>query len=143
MADGRDEEVGVAVVVDVGERATHRDGVRGRQPSWSGDVHEATVAEVLPELVGAELRDEVEIGETVAIDVRGAQAAPVVVVRELITPARVVDHAVLERDAAGRSLIGEPEVVNRLRARGQYGFLAAPLDQPRRRPGRAARGNEE
>jgi hypothetical protein len=67
----------------------------------------------------------------------------VIVVRELVIPTRVVDHAILEGDAAGLSPIGEAEVVHDLRAGGQLGFLAAPLEQPRRRTGRAARGDEE
>ena len=111
VAHRRDEEVGIAVVVDVGEGASHRDRVRQFQPRRDGDVHEPTAAQVLPEFVGAELGDEVEIGETIAIDVRGAQSAPVVVVRELVGFARVVDDPVLEGDAAGLPPIREPEVV--------------------------------
>src|SRR5947208_11650202 len=38
------EHVGIAVVVDVGERASHRDGVRPSQPRRDGDVLEPTVA---------------------------------------------------------------------------------------------------
>src|SRR5207237_9897123 len=112
-------------------------------PGSGGDVHEATVADVLPQLVGAELRHEIEIGETVAVDIRGAHSAAVVVVRQLVGLARVVDDPVLERDAAGLSAIREPEVVQYVRVRGQLGFLAGPLDQPRRGAGRAARGREE
>ncbi len=100
MAHRRDEQVGIAVVVDVGERASHRDRVGPSQPRSGGGIHEPTVTQVLPELVGAELRDEIEIGETIAIDVRGAQSASVVVVNELIVLARVVDDPVHERDAA-------------------------------------------
>src|SRR2546430_11816829 len=48
-----------------------------------------------------------------------------------------------ERDAAGLSAIRESEVVQYVRVRGQLGFLAGPLDQPRRGAGRAARGREE
>ena len=99
VAHRRDEQVGIAVVVDVGECASHADLVRQCQPGSGGDVHETAVAEVLPELVGAELRHEIEIGETVAIDVRGAHSAPVVVVRQFVGPAGVVDDPVLERDA--------------------------------------------
>src|SRR5205823_5302022 len=84
----RDEEVGIAVVVDVGECATHGDLIRHGQPGSGGDVHEPTTAEVLPELVGAELREEIEIGEAVAIDVGRAQAAAVVVVSQLVRLAR-------------------------------------------------------
>src|SRR5437763_564721 len=143
MAHGRDEQVWITVVVDVGERAPHADRVGHAQPGSGGDVHEPAAADVFPELVGAELRHEIEIGETIAIDVRGAHAAPVVVVRELVGPAGVVDDPVLERDAAGPPVVREPEVVRHMRARSQLDFLARPLGQPRRGWGRAARGDEE
>src|SRR2546427_4048977 len=51
----------------------------------------------------------------------------------LVGLARVVDAAVLERDAARGATIGEPEVVQRLRPPRRLGFLAGALDQPRRR----------
>src|SRR5206468_5447374 len=134
---------GIAVVVDVGECATHGDLIRHGQPGSGGDVHEPTTAEVLPELVGAELREEIEIGEAVAIDVGRAQAAAVVVVSQLVRLARVVDHPVHERDAAGLPPIRESEVVHQARLRGHLGLLAGALQQPYRATGRAARHGEE
>ena len=86
VAHRRDEEVGIAVVVDVGERASDRDGVRHFEPRLFGDIHEPTFALVLPELVGAELRGEIKIGQTIAIDVRGTEAGSVVVVHQLVRP---------------------------------------------------------
>src|SRR2546425_13245399 len=98
------------------------------------DVAEPTTPEVLPQLVGPELRDEVQVGEPVAIDVRRAQSRPVIVVDLLVRLARVVHHVVLEADAAGRSPVGEAKVVRDTRAGGELAFLAGALAQP---PGRA------
>jgi len=143
MAHRRDEQIRVAVVIDVGERAPHADRVGHGQPGLGGDVHEPAAAGVFPELVGTELRHEIEIGETIAIHVRGAHAAPVVVVRQLVAPAGVVHDPVLKGDPAGLPLIRESEVVRHVRARGQLDCLAGPLGQPRRCSGRAARDDEE
>ncbi len=82
---------------------------------------------------------EIEIGQTVAIDIRGAHSISVVVVNQLVGFASVVYNAVLERYAAGLPLIREPEVVNYTRARGQLGFLASALGQPRGRRGSGRR----
>ena len=143
MTDRSDEQIGIAVVVDVGERAPDRDLVGHGQPGAGGDVLEATIAQVLPQLAGTELGHEIEIGETVAVDVRGAQSAAVVVVRELVALAGVVDDPILERDAARLPLIREAEVVQHRRTRRQLGFLASSLGQPCRCSGRATRGQEE
>src|SRR5207253_2181527 len=127
------EQIGIAVVVDVGERATHGDGVVHREARLIRDVREPTTPEVLPQLVGPELRDEVQVGEPVAIDVRRAQSRPVIIVDLLVRLARVVHHVVLEADAAGRSPVSEAKVVRDTRAGGQLAFLAGTPEQPRGR----------
>src|SRR5438128_2750968 len=133
VAHRGDEEVGQAVVVDVGERATGRDGVRHAKPRPLGDVLEPPAAQVAPQLARAELRDEVQVGPPIAVHVGRAQSRAVVVVDLLVGLARVVHDPVHEGDAARVPPIGEPEVVERARVRGQGGFLAGALEQPRRR----------
>ena len=68
--------------------------------------------EVLPELVAAELVDEVDVGQAVAVHVRDRDAVAVVVVDRLVVLAGVVDDPVDERDAALRDAVGEVEVVD-------------------------------
>ena len=140
VAHRGDEEVGVAVVIDVRERAPDRDRVRHTEARLVGDVREPAAAQVLPQLVAAELGDEVEVGEPVAIDVGRTQSRPVVVVDLLVELSGVVDDPVLESDAARLPPIREPEVVKRLRLCGQLGFLPGALEQPRRRRYRGGRG---
>ena len=66
---------------------------------------------VLPELAGAELRQEVQVGKSVAIDVGGADSAAMVVVHELVRFARVIDDPVCKGDSGLRKLIAEMEIV--------------------------------
>ena len=103
-ADRRDVQVGVAVVVDVGKRGGDADLARHRDAGRRRDVLKLAAAGVLPQLVAADLVDEVDVGQAVAVDVRDRDAVAVVVVRRLVGLAGVVDDAVLEGDAA----LGQP-----------------------------------
>ena len=79
---------------DDADPAGHRDaGLRG-------DVLELAAAEVLPELVAADLVDEVDVGQAVAVDVRHRDAVAVIVVDRLVVLPGVVDDVVHEGDAA-------------------------------------------
>ncbi len=109
-AHGADEEVGVAVVVDVGEGGRDRDAVGHRHAGLFGDVGELAAAQVLPQLVRAELGDEVEVGPAVAVDVGGGEAVAVVVVHRFVVAQGVVGREVLEGDAAGGQAVAELEV---------------------------------
>ena len=110
-------------------------------PTLSGDRHagrgrdvlELAAAGILPELVAADLVDEVDVGEAVAIDVRDREAVAVIVVRRLVRLAGVVDDAVLERDAALGQPVRELEVVERRERRPTALTCASPqLLEPRR-----------
>ena len=57
-------------------------------------------AEVPPQLIAADLADEVDVEQAVAVDVRDRDAVAVVVVRRLVGLAGVVHDAVPEGDAA-------------------------------------------
>ena len=112
------EEIRISIVVDVGERARHRDRIRHHESRLVGDVHEPSAAGVLPQLVGAELGGEVEIGEAIAIHVSGTHSGSVVVVDQLVILPRVVYDTVYEADTAGLPPISETEVVRDGRMRG-------------------------
>ena len=116
-AHGRDVEIGVAVVVDVGERGRHAHLVGHRHAGRGGDVLERAPAEVSPELIAADLRHEIDVEQAVTIDVGDGEAVTVIVVRRLVRPSRVVDDPVLEGDAALGQPIDELKVVERRDAR--------------------------
>ncbi len=125
-ADRRDEQVHVAVVVDVREGGRDADPIGQRHARFLRDVPEPAVAEVLPELVAADLVDEVDVREAVPIHVGRRDPVAVVVVDGLVGLPRVVHDAVDEGDAAFLHLVGEVEVVEDLELadRGELGLLA-------------------
>ena len=112
-ADRRDVEIRVAVVVDVGERGRDADLGRHAHAGRGRDVLEPAAAEIPPELVPADLVHEIDVGASVAVDVRHREAVAVVVVHRLVGLAGVVDDAVLEGDAAFGEAVGELKVVER------------------------------
>src|SRR6185295_16655477 len=69
LADGGDEEVRVAVAVDVGEGGGDADLVGEGDAGFGRDVAELAAPQVLPELVVPELGDEVEVQQAVAVHV--------------------------------------------------------------------------
>ena len=130
MAHRRHEQIGVAVVVDVGERTGNRDGVLHAEACLVGDILEPAVSPIPPQLAAAELGNEEQVRPPVVVDVGGAQPGPVVVVDLLVGLASVVDDTGLERDAARLPLVGEAKVVQHLRSCGQGRLLAGACEQP-------------
>ena len=82
----------------------------------------------------AELVDEVDVGQPVAVHVGDRQAVAVVVVHRLVGDGRVIDDAVLEREAARRLPIAKLEVVERREAGNRLGLRRRELLQPRHVP---------
>src|SRR5262245_31636842 len=111
LADSADEQVLIAVVVDVGERGRDADPVSQRDTGLSRDIHESTTAEILPKLTAAPLIHKIDIGQSVAVHIGCSDAAAVVVVNELVIESRVVDDPVREGDAAGLHAIHELKLV--------------------------------
>ena len=99
-ADGRDVQIRIAIVVDVGERGRHADLARHADAGRCRDVLEPAAAEIPPELVAADLVDEVDVESAVAVDVGDRDAVAVIVVRGLVGLPGVVDDAMPEGDAA-------------------------------------------
>src|SRR5437763_731931 len=93
-----DEQVGVAVVVDVGERGADTRAIADRDAGALGDVCEATAAEIAVQTVLANLVDEVEIEQSVAVDVGNRDRGTVVVVRRPIVLSEIDAAHVLESD---------------------------------------------
>ncbi len=58
------------------KRTRDRDRVRHYETPLVGEVRKPTISQIPPELAGAELGGEVDIGETVAIDIGGTDAIP-------------------------------------------------------------------
>ncbi len=126
------EEIGIAVVVDVGERRRDTDLVGERHTGCGRDVLEPAAAEVAPELAAADLIDEVDVESSVTIHVGNRHAGAVVVVHGLVRAPGVLDEAVAERDAAVLDPIGEAEVAEGGCAGRGLDLRVAYLGEPRR-----------
>ena len=84
FADRGDEEILVAVVVDVRERGGDADSARQADARFRGDVPEPAAAGVLVKPAAADLVDEIEIDQAVAVHVGRGEAGSVVVVDRLV-----------------------------------------------------------
>src|SRR4029453_4383419 len=114
LADSADEQILIAVVVDVGEGARDADLVGKRDTSLCRDVHKSATAEVLPELAAAPLIHEIDIGQSVAVHISRGDAAAMVVMNQLVVEARIVDDVMREGDAAYLHAIHELKLVENL-----------------------------
>ena len=110
-AHGRDVEIDIAIVVDVGEAGRHADLAGDSDAGRCRDVLEPAAAGVPPELIASDLVDEVEIGASIAVDVGDRQAVAVIVVSGLVGLPGVVHDAVAERDTARGQPVGELEIM--------------------------------
>ena len=101
-------------------------------PADGGDVLESAAPGIPPELVAADLVDEVDVEQAVAIDVRNRHAVSMIVVRRLVRLSRVVDDPVLERDAALGQPVRELEIVERRDAVNGFDLCVPKPLEPRR-----------
>ncbi len=116
-SNGRDVEIGIAVVVDIGERRRDADLAGYAHTGRLRDVLELAAAEVPPELIAADLIQKVDVEKAVAVDVGDRDAVPVIVVRGLVRLARVLDSVMDERNTAFGEPVGELEIVECLDGR--------------------------
>jgi hypothetical protein len=114
LADGADEQILIAVVVDVGEGGCDADLVGKRDTGLCRDVHKSAAAEVLPELAAAPLIHKIDIGQSIAVHISRGDAAAVVVMNQLVVEARIVDDVMREGDAACLHAIHELKLVENL-----------------------------
>ena len=105
------EEIRVPVVVVVGEGGRDAQPVVESDTGCLGDVLEGAVTPVAPELVAAELGDQIEVAATVTIDIGNRDAVAVIVVSGLEGLGVVLGHQVAKRDATLGSAIAETEIV--------------------------------
>src|SRR5439155_481226 len=81
VIDARDVDIDFPIAVDVGHRDAGLPPNRIGDASLVGDVLELIVALIAIELVRAEVRGEVEVGETVSVDIADGNSGAVVVVQ--------------------------------------------------------------
>ena len=105
-AERADQEVQVAVAVDVGEHGAGRVAAGHRDAGRRGDVLEAPVAQVAVQGIRALVAGEVDVGAAVSIHVPQRHAAAL---RQVTVPERAVERdGVGESNAgAGREQLGE------------------------------------
>ena len=108
-ADRGREQVGVAVVVDVGEGSGHPDRPGQRQDFRRGRL-EAPGAGVAPQLVAPGHVREVDVEEAVAVGVGDRDAVAVVVVGGLVALAGVAGGDVGKGDPGLLPAVGETEI---------------------------------
>ena len=99
-ADRGDEQILVAVVVDIRERRGHADAAGQSDAGFLRDVPELATAQVFPEFVAAELIHEIDVVQAIAIDVRDRDAVAMVVVAHPHVLGDVVNGVVDEGDPA-------------------------------------------
>src|SRR4051812_46939217 len=83
-AHGRDEQILVPIVVDVGKRGGDADPVGQSDTRFRGDVLELSAAQISPQLVAADLIHEVHVVQPVAVNVGDNNAVAVIVVHRLV-----------------------------------------------------------
>ncbi len=110
-AHGGDEEVRETVVINVRKSSADADPAGQADAGFLGDVLEFSTAEILPELVAADLVDEINVVEAVAINVSNGDAGAVVVVIGAHVAGNVVHGVVDESNAALFEFVGEVKLV--------------------------------
>ena len=121
-----DEQILIAVVVRVGKRGGDADPIWQSDARFRRDVLEPSSAEILPQLVAADLIHEVDVVQPVAVDVRHGDTVAVIVVDRFVVLAGVLDDVVLEGDAAVFDPVGELELVEDLELVGRCQLRALP-----------------
>ena len=89
-AGARNEEVLVAIVVDIGERAAHANSVVQPDPDFLGHILEGPVTAIPKQAVGSELVQEKHVLVTVTVVVGNRHTTPVVVEIDLEGRSRFV-----------------------------------------------------
>src|SRR5438105_3743699 len=97
---GGHEQIGFAVIVDVGERGRDRDFVGEANSGRGSNVLEFPAAEISPELTFAELIHEIQIELAVAINIRDGETIAVIIVNSQVILVRIIHGMMLETNPA-------------------------------------------
>ena len=135
LTNGCHEQIGVAVVVDVRERSAHARPVADSNAGTLRDVLETTAAKVAVETVLADLVDEVQIEQPVAVDIRHRDRGAVIVVCRPVILSEIDAVDVLECDSRGADAVRELEAVRNDDRFLGGGLLSEPCRDPFRIPG--------
>ena len=108
---GRHEQVGIAIVIQIGKRRGDTNFVVQSHSCGRRDVLKLSVAEISPKLAAANLVDEVKIDLAVAIDICRGQTRAVIVNDRLQVPPAIIHDMMLEGDSTTLNFIGELETV--------------------------------
>src|ERR1051325_1975648 len=76
---GRHKEIGITVIIDVRKRCRHMDASLQTNTCFRGNILEAAVPQISPELIGPELVDEVNVQESVTVHIGHGEPVPMVV----------------------------------------------------------------
>src|SRR5262245_28799852 len=114
LPDRRYKQVRSTIAIDVGERGSYGDLIDKAHARQDRDVFEPAVAEIAPELVGAQLGGEINVREPVAVDIRDGKTVAVIIVDGLVVLPGIVHDVMFKADVTFREAINEPEIVERL-----------------------------
>ena len=117
LANSRDVEVCIAVVVDVRERGSDGNSVGQGHARFAGDVFEFAAAGISPQRISAGLGDEQNIQPAVVINVGYRDSVAMIVVHRLVGPRRVLNAAMAKGNATFRLPVGEFERMENLEIR--------------------------
>ena len=114
------EQILVAIVVGIGKGGCNADPAWQRDPGLGSDVSEFASTHVLPQFVATHLVHEVNVVESITIDVSDRDGAAMVIVTHPHVLAGVVHGVVSRSDAAFRQAVYEPKVVEDLELPGGF-----------------------
>jgi len=126
VPDARNEEIFVAIVVDVGKRRTHAGTVTDGHARGGRDVLESAATQIPVERIGATLIHEIQVWQAVVVHVGRRHRRAMVVMHGAIVPSQILCGDVAERDAARANAIDQLKVVRRLQ-RSRRVHLGLPM----------------
>ena len=129
-AYGGHEQVRFAVIIDVGEGGGDADTLFQADACAGGNIFKGPIATVAPELIAADLADEIKVQPTIAIDIRHGQARAVIVMDRFPVFAGVINGPIFERDLAFRDPVGKLKVVEGGQRLRGFDLFLLPVGQP-------------
>ena len=131
------KQVGIAVVVGVGERSRNHHSIVNPHPRPLGDLLKPPLPHIPPQLTAPRLPQQEQIGPPIRVDVGGDQPRAMVVVIHLPVPGRIPHHPIPKRNPRFPPPVGELEPMLDRPLVGPRPLLFRPLLQPRGEEGLA------